>query len=286
LKLRTIAFTLAALSAPAQLALADEGGAPPPPTTPAAGAWSQIDTRPLVLPKDKIEVHAGLPIVSVRDAMNGTSTGEALAFGGTFGVVDKVEVGLDYGFPLSPNGDIASGIMQLHGAYAALHSDKLDLAIAAELEFNLRGTTEYQLDVAAWLRYHIAPKLSIFTGQPATPTTVGGFASFLAPPIAYQLSFGLNNSQETTLVLPVGVGFQATPQLYLFAETSIVEFVLANAPMGASSTAFIFSDAIPLGVGAFFSVNDTLDVGAVFADDLKNASDFYVFTIAGRFYIK
>jgi hypothetical protein len=289
--IRSIALAFASLAVPTGLALADEGGAPPPPpASPTASAWSQIDTRPLVLPANKIEAHGGLPILALANGTGGTATGEAMAFGGTFGVVDKVEAGLDYAFPLHPNGDLGSGVLQLHGAYAALHSDKLDLAIAAELEFNLRGTTEYQIDLAAWLRYRIAPKLSIFTGQPATPTTISGFSSFLAPPIAYQLTFGLNNSQPTFLSLPIGVGFQATPQLYLFGETSIAEIFITNGPMnaggGTTNASFIFSDAIPLGLGAFFSVSDQLDVGAVFADDLKNAGDLYVFTLAGRFYIK
>jgi hypothetical protein len=33
-------------------------------------------------------------------------------------------------------------------------------------------------------------------------------------------------------------------------------------------------------------VNDQVDLGVVFADDLKHAGDFYVITFAGRFYIR
>jgi hypothetical protein len=277
-----LAFTVLAIGVSSQVALADDVAPPPPP---AISAWTAIDTRPLVVPAGKVEVHAGLPILSISDGMGNTATGEALSLGATFGAVENLELGIDYAFPLHPNGDIGSGILQLHGAFAALHSAKLDFAIAGELELNVNGDTEYQLDVAAWLRYHLTPQLSLFTGQPATPTTISGFSSFLAPPIAYQVSFGLNNNQPTYVTFPIGLGIQATPQVYLFAETSIAELFLSNGP-GGNDSSVIFADAIPLGVGAFFSPTDQVDVGVVFSDDLKNAGDFYVITFAGRFYIK
>jgi hypothetical protein len=267
----------------------------------AVAGWGQINDRPLVIPQGKLEVHGGVPIlsISVPNAMGGTtsSTLEALSVGGSFGVVDKVQVGLDYAFGLHPNGDVTKGLLGIHGAYAAMKNEKMELAVAANLAISLFGTnamgnsvTNLGLELGAWFRYKLAEKISIFTGQPALPFTLGGFSSFLAPPIGYQIGIGLNNSQATTLTLPVGVGFQATPQIYTFAELDLAEIYLANGPkdaMGNSTTAtLIFKDGTPLGLGAFFSANDQLDLGLTFADDLNHAGDFYVITLAGRYYIK
>ncbi|MGE5187237.1 MAG: hypothetical protein ACM31C_34550 [Acidobacteriota bacterium] len=301
----------ASLLASTGLALADDqadpnepppaGGEAPPPATgtpapaaapaPAPGGWLQLNDRPLVIPQGKFEVHGGLPILSIKTVdpttmMSTTDTLEALSLGATYGVADKIEAGIDYAFPLHPNGDITKGILGFHGAFAALHDDKMDLAVAAGLALNVGGNnTLADLQLGGWFRYKVTPMISLFTGQPPVPFTLGGFSSFIAPPVGYQLQIGLNNNQPTILTLPVGVGIQAAPQVFLFAETNIADIYLSNAPPNQSALV-IFSDFIPLGVGGYYSVNDQLDLGVTFADDLKSAGDFYVFTLAARYYIK
>jgi len=282
-------------------ALAQDAPPPPPPPTSGGSAtastgaaptdWGQIDTRPLVLPTGKFEVHASLPIFATSftdptTMMTSTQTSEALALGATYGIADKAQVGLEYAFPLNPNGDPSNGFIGLHGAYAAMHSDKMDLAVSGEFLIGLGGNNDLGLQLGGWLRYHVAPKISIFTGQPPVPFALAGLGvAYLAAPTAYQFAIGLNNNQATTLSLPVGVGFQATPQIWAFAETQIAEFYLSNGPANSSGF-FIFSDFIPLGIGGWYSASDKMDLGVVFADDLKNAGDLYTITFAGRYYIK
>ena len=198
--------------------------APAPAAAAASGAgWTtEIGTRPLVLGQGMLEVHGALPIVeiSIPGFMGAPGSSERpeefLSVGGTYGAADKLEVGADYAIPLHPNGS-AKGILGLRGAYAAYKAGKLEIAVAAGLGINLtttdamgNSTTELVLQLGGWARYQVAPKISIFTGQPALPFTLGGFSSFLAPPEAYQLQIGLNNSQPVTLSIPVGVGIQAT----------------------------------------------------------------------------
>lgn len=295
----------AALLASAGVAFADDqpdpnappagGEATPPPATgapPAAaapGGWLQLNDRPLVLPMGKFEIHGGIPILnfSVTTGMPPMTTSqvfEGLSVGATYGIADKIEGGIDYSFPLHPNGDVTVGDLLLHGAFAAMHSDKMDLAIGAGLSLDVGGsTTLAQLELGGWFRYHVAPKISIFTGQMPVPSVlfpVGGGGT-----LGYQLNIGLNNSQPITLGLPVGVGLQAAPNVFVFAETEIANIYLSNGP-GNSSGAFIFSDFIPIALGAYFSASDQLDLGVTFLDDLKNAGDAYAFTFGGRYYIK
>ena len=82
--------------------------------------------------------------------------------------------------------------------------------------------------------------------------------------------------------MKVGVGFQATPQIYAFASTTLAGFALS----GGGSSVYIFSDFIPISVGAFYSASDKLDLGAEFSDDLKNAGDFYSIAFTARYWVK
>jgi hypothetical protein len=269
-------------------------------TTAPAGGWTQLNDRPLVIPMGKLDVHGGLPIIAIggTNAMGQatTTTAEAMSIGATFGAMDKLEVGGDYAFELNPNAS-AKGLITFHGAYAAMKSGKMELAVAGALNISMVGVdamnntlTDLSLGFGAWFRYQVMPKVSIFTGQPAIPSTLGGFSAFRAPPIGYQLAIGLNNSGPIALSLPVGAGFQATPQIYAFAGIDLADIYLSNGPPdgkgGNKSAMLIFADMIPLGLGAWYSANDKLDVGVNFADDLKNAGDIYMFTLAGRYYVK
>jgi hypothetical protein len=55
----------------------------------------------------------------------------------------------------------------------------------------------------------------------------------------------------------VGFAFQASPQIYAFANTNLAVIEISDAESG-----FIFADFIPLSLGAFFSPSNTMDVGA------------------------
>lgn len=267
------------------------------PAGPTADWPIAINDRPLVLNQGKLDIHGGFPIATSSSTnamgMSTSNTVEDLAIGATYGVADKIEIGGDYALRLNPDAS-AKGLLDFHGGYAALHSGKMDLAVAAGLQIlfvdgvdatGMATTNSYlSLQLGAWLRYKVADKISIFTGNPGTPGGLPGFFGFVFPPVGYQLAIGLNNSGPTILSLPVGAGFQATPNIYAFLATDIADIYLSNGP--ANSSAHIFgSDFIPVGVGAFYSM-PKLDVGVSISDDLKNAGDLYILNLLARFYVK
>ena len=142
-------------------------------------------------------------------------------------------------------------------------------------------------ELGGWIRYHVAPKVSIFTGLPALPDTAalsaGAFATklgFPLPPLSYQVAVGLNNKGAIAVELPVGLGIQAAPDVYVFAELN-----LANIKISNTENAIIFDKFIPVGLGGFYSL-PKFDLGAVFTDDLKQGADYLQFLVLGRYYVK
>jgi len=264
---------------------------PPPETTPAPASVRTLDLndRPLTLPKGQIDVHGGLPlaVVTVPDIMMNkvSTTSFGFAFGATYGFDDKTELGLDYAVSLSP-GDI-KGPLTLHGAYTLAKAAKYDFAVGGAFVVHpisaANTTTTYvALQLGAWFRYRATPKLSIFTGLPATPHPDVSLArsGFAFPPMPYQLALGFNSGGAIALNLPVGVGIQAAPKVYVFAATNIANIKIAN-----TANAFLFKDFIPLTLGGFYSINK-LDIGAEFSDDLKQAGDYLAFTIMARYFVQ
>jgi hypothetical protein len=259
-------------------------------TAPPVG--STLDRRPLVLGKGKSEVHGGLrvSVLTLPGAMPDTqvsTTSQGLTLGGSYGVSDDLEVGADYAFSVSP-GQI-KGPFTLRGAYQVHRSDKLDVAVAAGLGVDFYetttatmttiSTTYASLQLGAWVRYHVTPKASIFTGLPALPPSSVSLTKLALPlpPFSYQLALGLNNAGTMALELPVGFGMQATPKLYAFASLNFAHIRIAN-----TQTAIMFADFIPLTLGAFYTLNK-LDLGVVFSDDLKQGTDYLRLDTVARY---
>jgi|SRR5580704_7847845 hypothetical protein len=259
--------------------------------TSAPGTWdSQLNNRPLVLDPGKLEVHGSVPIFTVSEPelnMAGmivgttTDTFEGLGLGATYGIMPKLEGGLDYTIPLNPNGS-ASGVLGLRAAFAAMHTDKMDLAISAALDFDFHDGNDVALQLGGWFRYRINPKISVFTGNPGLPYELG-FLGALGNISTNQLALGFGNGQAISLALPVGVGLQATPQIYAFAAINLADFYFTNGP---KSVDLLFADFIPLEIGAFYSMNSTLDLGITFSDDLEHAGDYFALALAARYFVK
>lgn len=260
------------------------------------GAWPmQIGDRPLVLAKDKLAAHAGLQVgvLTLPDA-TGTpqsTTSQSLTLGGTYGLGEKLEVGLDYALGISPGS--VKGPLTLHGAYRATVKPKLEVAIAGGLAIDffeapgaMMGTTTTQTAssvlLGAWVRYRANRKLSVFSGVPATPTSPVSLSklSFALPPLPYQLAFGLNSGGTRALDLPVGAGYQFRPNFYGLAMLNLAHIRIQN-----TQNAFLFKDFIPFVLGGFYT-RKQLDVGVVFADDLKQGGDYLRLDLLVRYSIK
>lgn len=254
-----------------------------------------LNDRKLTIGKGRIDVHAALPIgvVTIPDITGNktSSTTAGFAVGASVGIDAKAELGADYSVGLHP-GDV-KGALTLHGAYLGIDKPRYDLAVTGALVVhpigytdpisNASSTTTYvALQAGAWFRYRITATFTAFTGLPALPHPNVGLSrsGFAFPPMPYQLTIGLNNSGAIALGLPVGVGFQAAPNIYAFAATN-----LANIKLSHTSNAFLFSDFIPLTIGGFYSLSK-VDLGAMFSDDLRQAADYLSFSIVARYFIR
>jgi hypothetical protein len=274
-----------------------------------------IVERPLTLPATKMAIYGDLDVVKV-DLGGFTATSEQIHGGLGYGVTDQLTVGVDYAFPLhdSASGTFAGmttsqsntlpgngrGPLMPYASYRLLHGP-LSLAVSGGLLVNLAGqrsvdamgnpdfTTTYSIVAGAVLKYDIAPTIAVYTGTPLAGNEIGLAGSPFGPgPLGNQLQIGLSsdssgNSMPSILSLPAGIAFQATPQLFAFAQTTLMAAYVANAPMGADSLSFIGSSAIPFTAGAFFSVSHKLEIGGTLSfPDLQHAGDLYLFGIAAR----
>lgn len=292
----SIALAAAPLTAFAQDAEppADPAATPPPdgtavpPTTDGAvtSAWSRsIIDRPLTVMKGKLGAFADLYVAHVSITilgMTASDTSEGLAVGASYGISDKLSVGGSYAFAL--NEFEIKGNLTAFGAFQIMHSDKLDIGASADLELDLNaadpdstsGGTTVGATIHAGLgvRYKIIPKLAVFTGSPWAPGVLG-----------QHLSLGLTpeGNDQKSFSLPVGVGIQATPELFAYLNTNLFSILLSDPGMGDRVSTI--GDITPLTLGAFYSVNKNIDAALTFSFiDLRNAGDAYLFTVGARYY--
>jgi hypothetical protein len=265
------------------------------PAAPVVGPLA-INNRSLTVAPKKLEIHGGLRLLTltVPGMAAGTtvsSTSEALSLGLAYGLGQKAEVGADYTLSLNPG--TVKGPLALHVAYSAKRGAKLDVAIAAGLAFDfdqtpnavtmMTTTTSYaSLQLGAWARYRVTPKVSLFTGLPALPSASPSLskATLALPPFAYQVAIGLNNAGTTAVDVPIGLGVQVKSNIYAFATLDFAHIRIANTP-----SAYLFADFIPFALGAFYS-RDKLDIGLQLADDLKRGADYLRVETVLRYSVK
>jgi hypothetical protein len=246
-------------------------------------AWPQamID-RPYVREKGKLAAYGDFDIAHLSVA--GVSlTGEALHLGAAYTVAPKIGVGADYAFPVA--GDVANkgkGPLTIFVNYGLVDSAKLHVAVNADFVADLGGSdgmggthVDKSINVGLGLKYLVAPKIAIFTGMPFGPGPVG-----------QHLTISLESGGPGTFDIPVGIGLQATPQLFAYVQPLLASIFVKGKPDGADAAAFYFSDALgaPTNIGAWFAVNKSIDVGANITDDLKHAGDFYAIALGARWY--
>jgi hypothetical protein len=279
----------AAGTTPTVTATPDAGAA----GTSAFSATGQLIDQQYVADKGKVGAFGDVDIAHLSVSGGGvtvSATQEGLNLGAGYGITDKITAGLEYAFPVAGDGTDDTkfkGPLTIFGNLLLAHSDKMTVAVNADFEYDMCGGFDADgcvgtkgIHAGLGLKYRVAPKFAVFTGSPFGPGPVG-----------QHLSISLESSGPITFELPVGAGFQATPQIFAFAETNLALFRLANAPDGADAVSPIFSDAemggigIPLALGGFFGVNKQLHVGAQLSfPDLAHAGDLWGVTVGARFY--
>lgn len=272
-----------------------EGGSPDAGAAAPMGMWpKEAVDRPYYRAKSKASAGADLSLLRIADptGMGDSINVDFITVHGAYGVTDQISAGLDYAFSLGlGDGDFeAAGPLTLWGGYQIKNEAKMSLAASAAFSIDLDDTDNMAIGLGLGFRYKVAPKFAVFTGAPYGPGAVGG-TGFAGGPFANifggggHLSISLADGGPILLDLPVGGMFQATPELNIYATTSLASIALSNSPyrddMGEEKSAAIFgADLIPLTLGGLYAINEKIDVTASLAlIDLKDVG-FDVFTFA------
>jgi hypothetical protein len=270
-----------------------------PAVVPAGAAMgTEMISQPMTLAASKMSVYGHLdlvhfssPAVGMVPSSSVTSEGVDVGFG--YGVSDKLTVGATYAFAL--HDFEIKGPLTLYGTYSLYNKDKLTVAASANLTFDFDSTdamgntsVDTTLNAGLGVRYLVAPKIAVYTGGTPTagsgPSVAGAVPAFTPTQggiLGQHLTIGLYSDAPITLDLPIGAAFQATPQIFLWVNSSIGHIKISN-----SANAFLFADFIPINVGANYMASKNLEVEAYLSlPDVENSQfDLLFFGIGARYY--
>lgn len=297
MKFQHALIAAAALSASAAPALADDEPADPVSTSGGGGSgglggnygggsgtsiWSpQLIRNPVTLNKGGIEIFGSFAIGRFTEKaadptmMDTVTTVEGFAAGVGYGITDKITAGLTYAVRIhDPDGSFPSddrwkGPLGVYAGFNLKHDGKMSLSIGGDYKVNLGNTDNQDIGLGASFKYYLSDTFAVFTGNPLP-----------AGPVGQHLTIGLEDKGPIAIHIPAGVMFQATPQLFAYLDTRLMDIEIAN-----SDTGVIFADFIPVDLGVFYHATTDLDVGINFADDFKNAGDSYAFALTALLHL-
>lgn len=254
-----------------------DGAAQPPAEAPAARWPRAVIARPLTLPKGIAQVGADFT------ANNDFSALRLTAVGG-YGVNDDLELTGFYNFALKD--------FEIKGAFDVDVGYKLLRgAVDGKVEVIGRGRIGYDAlaEGATPLRLGVQ---AAYTLDPKNPKLV-----FLTPgqQIVIGLSDDAGGAKPVYFQLPIQIGYQATPELYLQLDTTLLQLKISD-----SSNAFIGADTTPIALTGTYNAMPALDVIASIGLNLTPPSttdpvtmmtiepgvgDTLVFLLGARYYI-
>jgi hypothetical protein len=230
-------------------------GAPPPddaapmpaegeaPAEPPAARWPRaVIARPLTLPK-------GLAQLGVDLAANNDFSLLAANVVAGYGITDDLELTGFYAFALKDfeikgNFDVDVGYKLARGAAGG----KLEVIGRGRVGYSVIGEAVNPLRLGAHVQYNVTDKIALIT---AGQQLVVGLAEDAA------------GGTPIFLQLPVAIGFQATPELYLQLDTTLAQIEISD-----SGNAFFGADTTPLAVSAVYNAMPALDVIAAISVNL------------------
>lgn len=235
----------------------------PPSMTPA------MADRSYNLPAGTTELRLNVPVAVAPDI----DTLMLIGFGGGYGMSDRLELGGNVAFVAIPSNSIAP----LFAGYARMqlaHTEAVSASLGTQLTFSpdLDGVV---LSLGVSARYRFTRQLSLFTES----GICGSCADFLGP-VTGQVIIALASGSAAFAVLPVGVGFQATPDAYLYASLPLAAFNITD-----GEAALIVRDAVILSGGGWLTVRPKIDLGIQLTGDIKQLSDALLIGFSARFRI-
>jgi len=186
-----------------------------------------------------------------------------------YGITDDFEIQVPYAFLLKEFE--AKGTVNIDVGYKLLRGaagGKLEAIARIRGGYDLLGEAATPLMIGVHVQYSATDKLALSTGTPGSQQLRVGLAedAAMAKPIDFSL--------------PVAVGYQATPELYVQLDTKLAQFDIKD-----SANVFIGADATPVLFTAVYNVVPALDVQAAVGTDLSNEpADTLVFLVGARYY--
>jgi hypothetical protein len=220
----------------------------------------QILDRGRVLPQSELEARLDLGFTRVAAGTSTTTvTGTTLGVG--YGIAEKLELRLNYGFTIDPSSS-GKGPLGIAVGYSVLNTGPLSMAVGGGLGYNVGPGELTPLQLGADVQFKLGEKMALFTP-------------------GRQLSIGLaGSSKPITLGLPVGFRYQAAPNVFTEVSTTIVSLGLSHA-----NTTVFGADFVPVNLGAVYSLSNAIDLGVTLSDDLKAAGDTFGLGVFGRLYL-
>lgn len=289
---RTAFTSLVCLVASGGLAAAQDGDdaaqqEPPPdptaspapePVAAATGRWPRaVFARPLTLPEGLAQVGGDIVATNAFD-------GFGLNLVGGYGISDDLEVTGFYLFSLDDfngkgNLDVDVGYKLARGAAGG----KLEVIGRGRVGYDIGGESANPLRLGAHVQYSLTDKIALIT-----PGQQLSIALEATPEV-----MGVGGAREIFLQLPVAVGYQATPELYLQLDTTLAKIKIAdsaNELFGADSTPIALTgvyNAMPAldVIGSFaFNLNAPADDGNPMTDE-PGVGDSVTVTVGARYYL-
>lgn len=208
-----------------------------------------------------------------------------MQLGAGYAATDDLTAGLQYAFIANPFE--IQGPLDIFVNYQLIHElGKMSVAANLDLTFDLCASKAPDMAMPMQLncvssktirtglgaKYLLDSKMMVFTGSPIGPGTFGR-----------HLKIGLDSDTPIDLDVPVGFGYQASRQLFGFAQINLATFHF-NPKMMQDTAEFFIDTQARFDLGALYSVDKNLDVGGIIGDDLKSIGDAISMVAFARYY--
>jgi hypothetical protein len=262
-----------AAASPNDAASPDPGEAATSPPTVATAASQPAEpserypraviARPLTLPAGVAML--GLDMTSNNDL---STMGGAPSLG--YGITDDLEVQVPYTF--ATHDFEAKGSLNVDVGYKLLRGaldGKLEAIARVRSGYNFLTETANPLMLGVHVQYNITDSFAVITGFPSTQQ------------ISIALSDGgtMTGTKPIDVSLPLSLGYQVTPLLYLQLDTKLARFNIKD-----SANAFLFADTTPAALTATYNVVNALDIHASLGTDLSNSPGDALSFLVGAIY--
>jgi hypothetical protein len=229
---------------------------------PAARYPRSVIARPLTLP-------SGVAMLGA----DATANYDFSAMGGSpivgYGFTDELDVLVPYSFAardFEAKGSVAvdAGYKLLRGAVGG----KLEAIARVRGGYNALDEVATPLMLGVHVQYNFTPTLAIISGYAGTQQ------------IRISLAEDADMAKPVDIGLPIAIGYQPTPELYLQVDTK-----LATVNLSDSANTLIGKDTTPAALTVVYNVINALDLQAALGTDLTNSpGDSLTFLVGARYY--